>query len=150
MAVRVPRTRDRLATLATLGLWEPPATALALLAEAEALPAPTELVLVHGDLHVRHVLVDGKGVPTGVIDWGDLAVAEPSVDLALYWSQLDGPGRAAFRDAYGPSRLTADRLLRARVLALFLDAALLAYAHETGNDALLRATLGGLDRTLSD
>ena len=105
---------------------------------------------MHGDLHVRHVLVGPDGRPAAVIDWGDLAVADPSVDLSLYWSQLDGPARAAFRDAYGAERLTPARLLRARVLALFLDAALAAYAHDTGNDALLRTTLEGLERTLRD
>ncbi len=115
-----------------------------------ALPATTDEALVHGDLHVRHVLVGPDGRPSAVIDWGDLAVADPSVDLSLYWSQLDGPARDAFRDAYGAERLTPARLLRARVLALFLDAALAAYAHDTGNDALLRTTLDGLERTLRD
>ena len=114
------------------------------------LPPPGEEVLVHGDLHVRHVLVGDDGRPAAVIDWGDLAVADPSVDLSLYWSQLDAPARAAFREAYGAERLTPARLLRARVLALFLDAALAAYAHDTGNEALLRTTLDGLERTLRD
>jgi aminoglycoside phosphotransferase (APT) family kinase protein len=150
MTVRVPRTRERFETLAQLGLWTAPVRALALLAEAESLPPPRDTVLVHGDLHVRHVLVNEDGVPSAVIDWGDLAVAEPSVDLSLYWSQLDPRARAAFRDAYGADRLTPARLLRARVLALFLDAALVAYAHDVGNEPLRRTTLEGLDRTLRD
>ena len=33
-------------------------------------------VLVHGDLHVRHVLVD-NGELSGVIDWGDVCVGDP-------------------------------------------------------------------------
>ena len=150
MARRVPRTRERFASLEALGLWTAPPAALVLLDEAETLPVSIDEALVHGDLHVRHVLVGSDGRPSGVIDWGDLAVADPSVDLALYWSQLDAPARAAFRDAYGAARLTPARLLRARVLALFLDAALAAYAHDTGNDALLRTTLDGLERTLRD
>ena len=150
MTRRVPRTRERFATLASLGLWTAPPAAVALLDEADTLPATTDDALVHGDLHVRHVLVGPDGMPSAVIDWGDLAVADPSVDLSLYWSQLDGPARAAFREAYGAQRLTPARLLRARVLALFLDAALAAYAHDTGNDALLRTTLDGLERTLRD
>ena len=135
---------------ASLGLWTGPPAASALLDEAERLPATTDEALVHGDLHVRHVLVGPVGRPSAVIDWGDLAIADPSVDLSLYWSQLDGPARDAFRDAYGAERLTPARLLRARVLALFLDATLAAYAHDTGNDALLRMTLDGLERTLRD
>ncbi len=148
MRRRVPRTRDRFTTLASLGLWTAPPAAVALLDEAETLPPSGDEVLVHGDLHVRHVLVGPDGRPSAVIDWGDLAVADPSVDLSLYWSQLDAPARAAFGAAYGAGRLTAARLLRARVLALFLDAALAAYAHDTGNEALLRTTIAGLERTL--
>jgi aminoglycoside phosphotransferase (APT) family kinase protein len=150
MTVRVPRTRDRLTTIERLGLWQAPPAVSALLDEAETLPPPSETALVHGDLHVRHVLVGDDRLPSAVIDWGDLAIAEPSVDLSLYWSQLDGPARAAFRDAYGPERLTPVRMLRARVLALFLDAALLAYAHDVGDQALARTTRDGLDRTLRD
>ena len=150
MAVRVPRTRERFATLERLGLWTPPPRALALLDEAETLPPPSGAVLVHGDLHVRHVLVGDDRLPSAVIDWGDLAVAEPSVDLSRYWSQLDRPARAAFREAYGPERLTPARLLRARILALFLDAALAAYANDVGDPALERTTLGALERTLRD
>jgi aminoglycoside phosphotransferase (APT) family kinase protein len=150
MTRRVPRTRERFTALASLGLWTAPAAALALLDEAATLPPSGEEALVHGDLHVRHVLVGADGRPSGVIDWGDLASADPAVDLSLYWSQLDAPARAAFRDAYGGRRLTPARLLRARVLALFLDAALAAYAHDTRNGALLRTTLEGLERTLHD
>jgi aminoglycoside phosphotransferase (APT) family kinase protein len=150
MTRRVPRTRERFAALASLGLWTAPAAARALLDEAETLAPSGEEAVVHGDLHVRHVLVGTDGRPSAVIDWGDLAVADPAVDLALYWSQLDAVARAAFREAYGPERLTPARLLRARVLALFLDAALAAYAHDTRNEALLRTTLEGLERTLED
>ena len=150
MRRRVPRTRERFATLATLGLWTAPPAAMAFLDEAETLPPSGDEALVHGDLHVRHVLVNDRGLPAAVIDWGDLALADPSVDLSLYWSQLDAPARAAFRQAYGTERLTPARLLRARVLALFLDAALAAYAHDTASAALLRTTLDGLERTLRD
>ncbi len=148
MAVRVPRTRDRLAALEGAGLWSVPPDTDELLDAAERLSPSDGAALVHGDLHVRHVLLDDGGVPSGVIDWGDLCVADPAVDLALYWSVLDGGGRQAFRAAYGDARLTEERLLRARVLALFLDAALATYAHDTGNAPLLAATLAGLDRTL--
>ncbi|HET7831174.1 MAG TPA: phosphotransferase [Candidatus Limnocylindrales bacterium] len=150
MAVRVPKTRERLGAIERLGLWHAPGAAHAYLDEAETLPPPSETALVHGDLHVRHVLVGKDRMPSAVIDWGDVAIAEPSVDLSLYWSQLDGPARAAFRETYGPERLTPVRLLRARVLALFLDAALLAYAHDVGNAALERITREALGRTLAD
>jgi aminoglycoside phosphotransferase (APT) family kinase protein len=116
---------------------------------ALGLPAVGERpVLVHGDLHVRHLLADPvTGEPSGVIDWGDVCLADPAVDLSLTWSLLDDPGRDAFYAAYGP--VPADRRLRARILALFLNAVLALYAHDVGNRALLAEALAGLDRTLT-
>jgi aminoglycoside phosphotransferase (APT) family kinase protein len=49
-------------------------------------PAAEERVLVHNDLFPEHILTDGQRI-TGVIDWGDLAVADAAGDLAgaFYW-----------------------------------------------------------------
>ncbi|MDX6720271.1 MAG: hypothetical protein QOJ63_2525 [Solirubrobacteraceae bacterium] len=146
MAFRVPRTREALAAVAAS--WSAPARVRDLLDEAERLPAPQATVLVHGDLHVRHVLVDESGGLAGVIDWGDLCRADPSADLSLFWSLLAPAGRDAFLAAYGP--VEEDVLLRARVLALFLCASLATYAHAEGMTDLEREVLGGLDRTLVD
>jgi aminoglycoside phosphotransferase (APT) family kinase protein len=44
-------------------------------------------------------LVAGDGSPCGVIDWGDLCLADPSVDLQLIWSFLPRRARPAFLDA---------------------------------------------------
>ena len=107
-------------------------------------------MLCHGDLNVRHLLVDDAGVPAAVIDWGDVCVGDPSIDLSLYWSLLDSAGRAAFRGTYGAATLTDDRLLRARVLALFMNAALAQYADDIGDAELLSETRAGLERTLVD
>ena len=43
-----------------------------------------------------------------------------------------------------------DRLLRARILALFLNAALLQYAADIGYEALREETASGLRRTMID
>jgi aminoglycoside phosphotransferase (APT) family kinase protein len=144
MAIRVPATRTALTAAAPL--WTAPAWVDDLLAEAERLPAPAATALVHGDLHVRHVLVDAAGAATGVIDWGDLCRADPSADLSLYWSLLTPAARDAFLAAYGPVEQHA--LLRARVLALFLCATLATYAHAEDMPDLEREALDGLTRTL--
>lgn len=72
-----------------------------MLRAAARLPAPGPPVLVHGDLHVRHLLVDD------------------------------------------------DALLRARVLALFLCAALAAYARDERMASLEREARAGLERALT-
>jgi aminoglycoside phosphotransferase (APT) family kinase protein len=145
MAARVPRTREQLAALERLGLWQPSPHLGRVLAEAERLPPAEPAALVHGDLHFRHVLVDG-GALSGVIDWGDVCRADPAVDLQLVWSLLPPAGRAAFLDAYGP--VSDEQLLRARVLALSLCAALAAYGHHESLPQVEREALAGLRRTV--
>jgi aminoglycoside phosphotransferase (APT) family kinase protein len=152
MSLRVERTREQLGALAAADLWHAPAPVERLLDLANGLRDPAgPLALCHGDLHLRHVLVDGgslSGVIAGVIDWGDVCVADPAIDLVLYWSFLSPQGRTAFVVGYG--EIGEERLLRARVLALFLCAILALYARDVGNASLEREALAGLDRTLSD
>jgi aminoglycoside phosphotransferase (APT) family kinase protein len=68
----------------------------------------------------RQVLVENRNV-TGVIDWVDVCRSDPAIDLSMVWSFLDGSQGPAFIEAYGG--VTDDQLLRARVLAFNLCAA---------------------------
>ena len=45
---------------------------------------PTMGVLVHGDLHVGHTLVDPASCVTGIIDWSESRLADPAFDFMLY------------------------------------------------------------------
>jgi aminoglycoside phosphotransferase (APT) family kinase protein len=145
MAVRVPRAREFLAQVVSRGLWRPPPLVDEILEAATVLRAPETTALVHGDLHLRHLLVGDSAEPTAVIDWIDLSRNDPCVDLVLYWSVLPASGREEFLESYGP--LTEDQLLRGRVLALFLCAVLAVYGHDSGMEALRREAVAGLDRT---
>jgi aminoglycoside phosphotransferase (APT) family kinase protein len=146
MAFRVPRTIDRLSELERLGLWTPPRIVGELMEAARALPPPEPTAVVHGDLHLRHLLVDEEGRPSAVIDWIDLSRNAPGVDLVLYWSTLPPEGRSEFLDAYGP--VTEDELLRARVLSLFLCGTLAVYGRHEGLPALEREAIESLERTV--
>ena len=147
MSFRVPRTRERLAELAAQALWEPPGSVRELLDAAERLPGLPATAVVHGDLHIRHLLLGAGGRIAGVIDWGDLALADPSVDLVLYWSFLPPGAREAFAEEYGTP--TGSMLLRSRVLSLFLCATLAIYAAHEGHAALLGESVAGLERTVA-
>jgi aminoglycoside phosphotransferase (APT) family kinase protein len=146
MTARIPWTRAALSDAASL--WDGGRSATDVLSAAENLPPDGDLVVVHGDLNVRHALVSTSGGLAGVIDWGDMCRAPRSVDLPLYWSLFDTEARAAFRAAYGP--LTDATLARSRVLALCFDATLAVYANEKGMDDLTREALRGLSRTVRD
>ena len=124
-----------------------PAGLDALLEEAEALPPPEGDVIAHGDLHIRHVMVRPDGELTGVIDWGDVCRADPSIDLSLLWSFFPAAGRAAFLAEYGP--VSEAQLLRARALAVNLSVILAVYGREEGMSGVEREALEGLGRCLS-
>jgi aminoglycoside phosphotransferase (APT) family kinase protein len=146
MAVRVPKARERLEALSDLAPMSRKA-ANRILDEAEALaPSATE-ALLHGDLHVRHFLID-RAVISGVIDWGDVCVGDPAIDLQLVWSFLPPHGRDSFLEEYGP--IDEETRLRARVLAIFLSVLLLLYARHEGLAALEQEIFAGLERTLVD
>ncbi len=100
---------------------------------------------MHGDLHLRHVLVEDESL-AGVIDWGDCCTGDPSIDLHIAWSMLPPEGREAFFAEYGA--VDEDVHSRARVLALGLCSMLAVYAHSVGNANVLRESVDGLERTL--
>jgi aminoglycoside phosphotransferase (APT) family kinase protein len=148
MSVRVPRTREQLDELAAIGLWRRHASVDRLLEAAERLPPSDALAVVHGDLHFRQVLVAEDASATGVIDWVDVCRSDPAIDLSMLWSYLPREGREAFLAEYGT--VTDEQLLRARVIALALSAALAHYGHGKGFRAIEREALFGLDRTAAE
>lgn len=144
---RLDQTRKTLARLVAGDVWrdDPAVPALLVLDEASALPEPdTEPVLVHGDLHVRHLLVDDAGAATGIIDWGDLCLAHPAVDLGIAYAAFEAADRATLLTAYGP--IDAETELRARALAVRLSVMIADYAVRDRRPRLLSEALDGLRR----
>jgi len=101
---------------------------------------------VHGDLYVRHLLLDEQARLTGVIDWGDLHLGDPAVDLALAWSFLPRSAHATFRAAYGEIDAGAWRLARLRALVSGL--ALWLYGHDRRDEDLVRESRLIMDQVL--
>jgi aminoglycoside phosphotransferase (APT) family kinase protein len=146
-------TREFLDVMASRGTWTAGSAVDRavddVVATADPLGAPTgDPVLVHGDLHLRHVLVGPDGTAAGVIDWGDACFADPALDLSLAYAAFSGPSRTAFFEAYG-AQPDEPRELRARVLALCLCAALADYADQNGMPDLLAESLAGVQRAVS-
>jgi aminoglycoside phosphotransferase (APT) family kinase protein len=81
----------------------------------------------HGDLAAENLLVrDGR--LAAVLDFGALAVGDPTVDLIPAWEVLDPAARAAFRDAVGVDDAA---WLRGRAWALSLALMTFPYYWET-------------------
>ncbi len=147
IAARLPSARTRLAALVTAGLVDDPTPWLRLL-ERPAPPVATTGVVVHGDLYARHLLVDTSGRLCGVIDWGDVHLGDPAVDLMALWSFLPATARPAFRRAYG--EIDERALELARLRATFHSIAVAHYAAEAGDASLLATGLTALRRVLEE
>jgi aminoglycoside phosphotransferase (APT) family kinase protein len=133
-ARRLPELVQRLDLLRVRGLIGDPAPWLRLFDELPAPPPRT--VLVHGDLYVRHLLVDGARRVAGVIDWGDVHAGDPGADLTIAYSFLPPRARDAFFRAYGPADERTRRVARLR--AAFHAPALVWFADSVNDPVLLR------------
>lgn len=109
-------------------------------------PSVREPVLLHGDLHLRHLLIDAQGAATGVIDWGDTGIGDPAVDLLIGHAAFVGEAREAFLTAYGP--LEPGTSERARAVAIHVCAALLDSVLADDAEALIGEVTAALGRVL--
>lgn len=53
----------------------------------------------HGDLLLENLLVNDEGRLAAVLDFGGLAIGNPTVDLVVAWEALDDDGRRVLRQA---------------------------------------------------
>jgi len=141
---RTEQIVERLAAARAGGLLEDPRPFEELVRRTPTDHAPRESSLVHGDLYVRHLLVDPEGAPVGVIDWGDVHVGDPAIDLGLVHGFLPASAHGEFREAYGP--IDEATWVLARFRALFHALAILCYGADVGEADLVREGARSLAR----
>jgi aminoglycoside phosphotransferase (APT) family kinase protein len=141
-ARRIPKAHKDLAEIIRRGLVADPRPLAAALDDVPGGHVLRTDTLVHGDLYARHLLVDEGGRLAGVIDWGDVHLGDPAVDLAVAQAFLPPGARGAFREAYGPVDDGTWRLARLR--ALWHTMTVLLYGHDTGDADLVREAQSGL------
>jgi aminoglycoside phosphotransferase (APT) family kinase protein len=102
------------------------------------------VVLVHGDLAPEHVLYDQAADRiTGVIDWGEIGIGDPALDVAaaVYWSDLRLFSATLITC---PHALDEELLRRARFYAACRGVADIVYGFDTGRDAYVKAGVRAL------
>jgi aminoglycoside phosphotransferase (APT) family kinase protein len=99
--------------------------------------------VVHGDFYARHVVLDELARPAGAIDWGDLHLGDPAIDLAIAHLMLPHAAHAAFRDAYGP--IDAEAWSAARYRAIDHAILELDYGLRAGDDGMRRIGIIALE-----
>ena len=112
------------------------------------LAIPARHTVVHGDLYARHVVLSPTDRLTTVIDWGDVHLGAPGLDLAVAWSVVPTAHRTVFFEAYGP--VSAETLMLARFRALFHGCRTLVYADDIHDVALRAASRRAISAVLAD
>jgi aminoglycoside phosphotransferase (APT) family kinase protein len=143
IASRVPRAREILDRFTHVGLIDDAGRFAALLDVVPTRYAARADTLVHGDFYARHLLVGPDRRLAGVIDWGDIHLGDPAVDLMIAHVFLPPSAHVAFRAAYGLVGDVAWRLARLRGLWHTLQ--VLGYAHDVGDADLLWEARRALD-----
>lgn len=114
---------------------------------AKSIVLPDNKVLVHGDMHCRHLMFQ-EGKLTGVIDWGDVGINSPAVDLAVIFSFYPASAHAEFLKIYG--EVDPQTWAYARFLGLYSAINLLLYGFDVGDELLVAETKGSILRINPD
>ncbi|MET1133059.1 MAG: phosphotransferase family protein [Aeromicrobium sp.] len=101
-----------------------------------SVPAPGDLSLVHGDFHIRNVIVDaGDGSVRTVLDWELSTLGDPLADLGstlAYWPEAGETASGMFEATTLPGFPTRAELARAYLDASGRDGDTLAFWHVLG------------------
>jgi aminoglycoside phosphotransferase (APT) family kinase protein len=102
---QIAELADVIDTYQTLDLWE----------KAYATKWDKPPVWIHGDFAIGNMLMEGRKL-SAVIDFGGVAVGDPTCDLVIAWTYLSGKSREIF---IREMDLDANTWLRARAWALW-------------------------------
>jgi aminoglycoside phosphotransferase (APT) family kinase protein len=132
----IEETEARLQEAETLGLLQHDDVFYEIVKAATDLKLEDAKTIVHGDLYVRHLLLDEQHCLVGIIDWGDVMVGNPAIDLVIAHSFLPPSAHEAFRKAYGP--ITDAQWDFARLRALRHSLILICYGAKINDQVLVR------------
>lgn len=142
-AERMSKLDGRCAALSNAGLIGEPTPLIEFLQRvAPQGPRKERLCIVHGDLYAKHVFAGEDGAVRGVIDWGDVHLGDPAIDVSVAFELLPAHARQAFAQAYGPIDARTRELAQYR--AIYHAVLVAYYGHRIGNEETLRAGLTGL------
>lgn len=107
----------------------------------------TPLVLVHGDLHVKNIIVNNEYLLEGIIDWGDAHIGHRELDLSIVFSIIPSDKRECFYEIYG--QISDESKLLAQFKSIYTTVILLLFSKEHHDDDLVRFCQENLTNALS-
>jgi aminoglycoside phosphotransferase (APT) family kinase protein len=102
IAKRRAATRARLDAIAAAGIRCDITRIEHLLDTLPVIEWPRADTLVHGDLHSGQIVINAQRQIAGIIDWGDVHIGDPAVDLAGVQAMLPRDCYDEFLKEYGP------------------------------------------------
>jgi len=96
----------------------------------------TPLVLVHGDLHFKNMIVNDDNALEGIIDWGDAHIGQCELDLSIVFSIIPSDKRDSFYEIYG--NISNESKLLAQFKSIYTTVILLLFANENHDKELVR------------
>lgn len=140
--ITIPKVMKNIEELTRLNLIENRDSFESLVQSLQNLRAPMTSVVVHGDFYVRHILVDQAHHLSGVIDWGDVHLGDPAMDLAIAHSFLPISAHQKFRETYGA--ISQDTWSLALLRAIYSSTLLVLFGHHSNDPDILREGLRSL------
>jgi aminoglycoside phosphotransferase (APT) family kinase protein len=141
--ILTPKIKQNFDELCLLGLLESKRKLEFLIEDLQGFRSPQMTFVVHGDFYVRHLLVDEKHLLVGIIDWGDVHLGDPAIDLAIAHGFLPISAHNQFLKAYG--EVTQETWKLAKLRALFSASLLALFGYHSGDPILLREGLRSLN-----
>ncbi len=139
---RYAQAQQNIAKIRETGLFDDSDALLTILESLKNLRDTGKKTLAHGDLYARHLLVNEQQQLSGIIDWGDVHVGNPAIDLQIVFSFLPQQAHQQFFDVYGA--VDHQTLQLGLFRALCHTAILALYCHDVEDKDLLRESLFGL------
>lgn len=104
---------------------------------------PSKTSYVHGDIYAKHIIIDGKENFIGLIDWGDVHVGNPGIDIAAAIMLFDENSFTEFSNIYGKFDINA-----AAFRSFCHAIPVLAYAFQKQDKNLLKWSKFALARSM--
>lgn len=143
LELRVPKIKQRLHSIFAYGILQNEDRWMEYLNQCVKLNKDHQCCLTHGDLYARHLLLDDHDDLNGVIDWGDMSLCHPALDLSVVHSFLPPHAHEVFLQHYGS--VTEETWELARFRALYSLVTMATYSHDVNDKHLLAESYAGLD-----
>jgi aminoglycoside phosphotransferase (APT) family kinase protein len=143
LSLRIPKLKAMLEKINHTGININIEPLLHFVTNLSSLRPPQTLHLVHGDLYIRHLILNKELKLTGIIDWGDIHLGDPALDISIAHSFLPKKAHPLFIKAYGFIDPITWEL--AKFKAIYSLCSLISYAQDVKDSNLLKEGLRGIN-----